>query len=195
MMLVSTNSQDVLALNYTNHTSDRYQIQFQYPSDWELKEKTTRFDEGTSIAIQKIALDNYGLITIGWSNDTVTGFGSADFTTAFYKAFRDLLSLDYSRDSRVIEQPSFINIDGQKVGTFLITQKDKYEDDAETFGTQVWLVYVGDHGYLMSFYSPTRMFDSPENIEIRNNFLKSIKFLGQSNATSSNMTNLGRFAE
>lgn len=184
VIIISTNSQDVFALQYSNHTSNRYQIQFQYPTDWELKEKMGRFDEGTSIAISKIALDNGGLISIGWDNDTVRGFGSADFTTAFYDTFRSLISSDYSKEYGIIEQPSFINIDGQKVGTFLFTQKDKYEEDAQTYGSQIWLVYVGDHGYLMSFTAPTRIFDSPENIEIRDHFIKSIKFLGNTTITN-----------
>jgi hypothetical protein len=193
LVLISINGQDVLAVQYTNHTSDRYQIQFQYPTDWELKEKMSRFDEGTSISVQNIDLANFRMITIGWDNDTLRGFGSTDFTTAFYKNFRDLLTRDYSKEYNVIEQPSFINIDGQKVGTFLYTQKDKYEDNAEAYGSQIWMVYVGDHGYLLSFVSPTRTFDSPENIQIRDQFIKSIKFLG--NTTSTNATSLGRFAE
>jgi hypothetical protein len=189
LILISTNSQNVLAVQYTNHTSDRYQIQFQYPSDWEFKEKMTRFDEGTDISVRKIALDNTGLIQIQRQNDTVRGFGSADFTTAFYKLFKDAISYDYGKDYNIIEQPSFTNIDGQKAGTFLYTQKDKYEDNAEPWGIQYWFVYVGDQGYLITFNSPTRMFDNPENTEIRDHFIKSIKFLGANNQTSTNTTN------
>jgi hypothetical protein len=54
---------------------------------------------------------------------------------------------------------------------------------------QVWVVYVGDHGYLISFGSTTDQFDSPKNVEIRDHFIKSIKFLGANNQTSTNTTN------
>ena len=69
----------------------------------------------------------------------------------FYKSFKDSISSDYSKEYRVIEQPSFLTVDGQKVGTYLYTSKDKYEDYASTWGTQNWLVFVGTHGYLISF--------------------------------------------
>jgi hypothetical protein len=69
----------------------------------------------------------------------------------------------------------------------LFTSKDKYEDNAWTWGAQHWVVYVGDHAYLISFNERTDLFDSPENTEIRDHFIKSINFLG--NTTASNVTN------
>ena len=44
-------------------------------------------------------------------------------------------------------------------------------------GSQIWLVYVGDHADEMSFTERTDKFDSPENIQIRDQFIKSINFL------------------
>jgi len=51
------NSCESLPIQYTNYTSDKYQIKFQYPSDWILKEKTNRFEEGSDISISD---DNIG---------------------------------------------------------------------------------------------------------------------------------------
>lgn len=98
-----------------------------------------------------------------------------------------------SYEQRVIEQRIFLTIDGQKAGTFVYTFKDKYEDSAWTLGSQIWLVYVGDHAYEISFTERTDEFDSPENIQIRDQFIKSINFLG--NTTNTNTPGVGRFAE
>jgi hypothetical protein len=41
----------------------------------------------------------------------------------------------------------------------------------------------------MSFMSSTNQFDAPEIKQIRDNFIKSIKFLGVTNQTNSNIPN------
>ena len=76
------NATDQGKLGYSNYTSDKYQIQFQYPTNWEFKEKANRFDEGTDIAISN-PNPGGGLIMIVYGNDLRAGFGSPDFTTAF----------------------------------------------------------------------------------------------------------------
>ena len=53
---------------------------------------------------------------------------------------------------------------------------------------QLWIMFVGSRHYKINFISTQDMFDSPENIEIRDHFIKSIKFLGGNNATQSNQT-------
>ena len=148
---LNTNA-SALGIKCSNYSSNAYKIQFQYPSDWELKEKINRFDEGTDISISKISTDNPGLITVGFNTDLIGGFGSTDFITAFYGTFKDAISSDYSKEYRVVEQPSFVNIDGVKTGTFLYSYKDKYEDYPVTSGNQIWMTYVGNAGYLISFW-------------------------------------------
>lgn len=39
------------ALQFTDYISPKNQIQFQYPSNWQIKEKANRFDEGSQIYI------------------------------------------------------------------------------------------------------------------------------------------------
>jgi hypothetical protein len=101
---------------------------------------------------------------------------------------------NYEKETRSIEEPSFVTIGGEKAGTFLIAQKDKFNENATDWGTQVWLVYSGNNNYFITFSSPTSMFDSPQKVEIRDNFIKSIKFLGNNTSPTSN-TDLGRFAQ
>jgi hypothetical protein len=44
---------------------------------------------------------------------------------------------------------------------------------------QIWLIYVGDMDYYLILFTALRYsFSNPENTEIRNQFIKSMKFLG-----------------
>jgi len=157
----------------TNFSSGLYQIQFEYPSTWELNEKTSRFDEGSDISVSGFSPS--GIITIGYINSSeILG---RDLQSELYRYFKVSID-DYKKEYRVIEQPSFTTIGDQKAGTYLITQEDKYEDFPTKYAIQIWLVFVGDHGYLISFSSSTNEFDNVDMTQIRNQFIKSIKFLG-----------------
>ena len=181
------------ALVFANHTSTAYQIFFQYPSDWEVTEKTNRFQEGPDISVSKVIPSDFGLITIGYINNTLNGVDPDPVTSKIYAFYREMIG-DYTKEIRTIEDPSFVTMDGEKAGTFVISRKDKYDDDAVLLGIQVWLVYSGYNEYLISFASKASMFDSPEKVETRDNFIKSIKFLGNSSVPTSN-ADLGRFAQ
>jgi hypothetical protein len=169
-----------------NYTSSLYQIQFQYPSSWELNEKKSRFDEGTDISVSSYSPSAY--IYVQYLNTTAVE--GIDFQMAVYEFFKSSIDSDYSKEYKVIEQPSFTTIGNQKAGTYLFTHKDKYEDYATRWASQHWIVYVGNHGYLLSFMTSTSQFDSPEMMQIRNQFLKSIRFLGDTNQESSIVPNL-----
>lgn len=182
MFVVET--QDVYGIQYLNHTSEKYQIQFQYPSDWVLDEKTGRFDEGDDISI---ATSN-ALVSVGinYYADLIAGFGSSNLESTVNGWMGQVRASDYSYEYKTIESPSFFNIDGQKTGTFVYTGKEKYSTDAVTVAVQPWITFIGSGGYLISFMTTSDMFDSPENIEIRDHLIKSIKFLGASDTTQSN---------
>ena len=183
------NSTKAPSSSYSNYSSDRYQIRFNYPSDWEFNEKTNRFEEGTDISIRSFdPAGGFSLITVGRLDNLITEFGSMDLMTGFYDLYKQAIG-DYSKEISVIEQPSFINIDGQKAGTFLYTQKDKYDDNALRLANQIWVVYAGDHGYLVSFASTPDQFDNEKNVKIRDEFISSIRLLGLENATNTNTTN------
>ena len=54
-LLFLPSDNQVFAVTFTNYTSDKYQIQFQYPSNWQLTEKQSRFEEGVDIKIQDVS--------------------------------------------------------------------------------------------------------------------------------------------
>lgn len=178
-------SPNVTVAAMSNYSSNLYQIQFQYPAAWELNEKTSRFDEGTDISISGFSPS--GLIAIQYLNTSTTQ--NLDFLSAVYDFFKSSIDSDYSKEYKVIEQPSFVTIDNRKAGTYLFTQKDKYEEFATKWASQIWVVYVGNHGYLLSFMASTNVFDSPEVKNTRDQFIQSIKFLGVTNEPQSSVPN------
>jgi PsbP-like protein len=180
----TTNSKS-LPIQYTNYTSDKYRIQFQYPSDWLIEEKTNRFEEADiTISNPNSLSDSMAII---FRNDFLKDFGLTDVQSGVISLHEDILN-SFKYDYRSIEPPSFLDIDGQRTGTFVVTGKQKYETNPITLAGQTWLTKVGNSGYMMEFFSSPQTFDSPENTEIHDHFIKSIKFLGINNASSTNTT-------
>lgn len=173
---------NAFAVQNSNYTSDKYQIQLQYPTGWDVTEKQSRFDEGTDLKIESASSPG-GLILMQYLNFTEEPV--SDFQTLFYQLYKSSITGDYSKEIKVIEQPSFMTIDGQRAGTYLYTTKDKYEEFASKVAAQNWIVLTGNRGYLLSFGAVSSVFDDPQNTEIRDHFIKSIKFLGMDNSTQS----------
>jgi hypothetical protein len=172
------------AVTFTNYTSDKYQIQFQYPSTWQLTERQNRFEEGVDVKIQ--GSTPYGLILIQYVN--LTDLLGTDFRELFYNLYKEDISAS-GKEIRVIEQPSFFDIDGQNAGTYLYTMKDRYEEYAVAMPIQKWIVAVGDHGYFLGFSASIGTYDTPEIKQIRDTLIKSMNFLGINNSTSNSIPN------
>jgi hypothetical protein len=168
-MFSITVGNNAFAIEYTNYTSVKYGIQFEYTSDWELTEKTSRFDDGPDIQI-KSGTDRFDIFRY---DDPETDLGALDVETASDKVFRGLLS-SFGSDAKVIEDRSSINIGGHSGQTFLIS----FLGNGIKGAHQNWHVFVGDHLYQIINLALASDFDSPENTEIRNHFIDSIKFPG-----------------
>jgi hypothetical protein len=179
--LFLTIDNQVLAISYTNYTSDKFQIQFQYPATWQLTERQNRFEEGVDIKVQGSA--PYGLIMVQYVN--LTELVGMDFRELFYNLYKEDIGA-YGREIRIIEQPSFFNIDGQNAATYLYTTKDKYEDYAIAVPIQKWIISAGDHVYFLAFSASIGTFDNPEIKQMRDTFIKSVEFLGTTNNSTFN---------
>lgn len=171
------------ALQFTDYTSEKYQIQFQYPSDWLIKEKANRSDEGAEIDIsnKKIAA---GKLRIHFYDDLLESFGTTNLDAAFTKFYSATTTDDNEYEFKIIESPSFGSVDSQRTGSFQMTFKQKNEIDPITGAVKYWITFVGNSGYKMEFMATPENFDTPDNIEIRDQFIESIIFLGQNNATN-----------
>ena len=161
---------NAFGIEYTNYTSDKYGIQFEYPSNWTVSEKASRFDTGD---ITIISGTNYFYIYRQDDPETVSWASDIEKATEMLLSSEQTSREDYTN---TIETPSYLTIDGKKTGTFLLALKLK--DSGVEAGQQFWLVLVGDRVYQIFNMELTRNFDSPENTEIRNHFINSIKFLG-----------------
>jgi hypothetical protein len=194
--LIISNVNGCFALQYANYTSEKYQIQFQYPSDWLIKEKENRFEEGSDIAISKNKIAT-GKMGIHFYNDIFENFGSTNLDSVFADFYKGRTTDDSKYEYRTIESPSFLNIDGQRTGSFLMTFKQKYEINPIIGAVQYWITVVGNNGYMIEFMSTPENFDTPDNIEIRDHFIRSINFLGLNNNTDTSgpISSVGRFAE
>ena len=175
------------ALQFTDYTSEKNQIQFQYPSDWQIKEKANRLDEGSQIDIsnKKIAA---GKLQIHYYNDLLEGFGSTNLDAVFAKFYTDTTTDDNEYEYKVIESPSFVRIDSQRTGSFLMTFKQKNEIDPITGAVKYWITFVGNSGYMMQFMATPQNFNIPDNLEIRDQFIESTVFLGQNKDTNTRGT-------
>lgn len=171
------------ALQFTDYTSEKYQIQFQYPSDWLIKEKANRSDEGSEIDIsnKKIAA---GKLRIHFYDDLLESFGTTNLDAAFTKFYSATTTDDNEYEFKIIESPSFGSVDSQRTGSFLMTFKQKNEIDPITGAVKYWITFAGNSGYKIEFMATPENFDTPDNIEIRDQFIESIIFLGQNNATN-----------
>jgi hypothetical protein len=168
------------AIVFLNYTSEKYGIHFEYPSDWDVLEKQSRFDEGGDIAV-KSGINSF---IISRYDDLYSGFGSSDIEIATNRMLNDFSRAMFGYDVRTIEEPTYLTIDGHKAGTFLVTFKEKFSGYGVKGAIQQWIIFVGNIGYLIMFSSSANIFDSPENIDIRDHFINSIKYIGDKTPTT-----------
>ena len=170
------------ALQYTDYLSEKYQIAFQYPSDWTINEKSNKLEEGTEIDVSDKEIGD-GKIGIHFYDDLLEVFGSTDFDFAFSDFYKHRTADDHKFEYKTIQPPSLLEIDGHKTGSFHIMFSQKDEIDPISGEVQYWITFVGENGYMIEFLSIPENFDTPDNTEMRDRFISSIDFLGLSNST------------
>jgi len=169
-------------LQYTDYLSEKYQIAFQYPTDWTIKEKSNKIAEGTEIDVSDKKIGN-GKIGIHFYNDLLEGFGSTDFDFALSDFYKHRITDDLKFEYKTIQPPSLLEIDSHKTGSFHIMFSQKDEIDPISGEVQYWITFVGENGYMIEFLSIPENFDTPDNTEMRDRFISSIDFLGLSNTS------------
>ena len=169
-------------MKYTNFTGDKYQIQFQYPSEWIVEEKANRVKEGSEIDISNKKI-GAGEIAIHYYNDLLKSFNTTNFDYLFSDFYKERSTNNLRYEYSTVEPPSFLNVDGQKTGSFLIISKQKGEVNPIGVEVQYWITIVGNTGYIVEFLSTPENFNTSENVEIRDRFIQSINFIGLNNTT------------
>jgi hypothetical protein len=175
------------ALQYTNYLSEKYQIAFQYPSNWTIEEKSNEFEDGTEIEVSDNEIGN-GKIGIHFYDNLLEDFGSTDFEFVLSDFYKHRITDDMKFDYKTIQPPTLLEIDGHKTGSFHITFSQKDEIDPISGEVQYWITFVGKNGYMIEFLSIPENFDTPDNSEMRNRFISSIDFLGQTDGMDASGT-------
>lgn len=166
---------------FTTYTSEKYGIQFQYPVDWTIKEKTYRFEEGGG----DITVRSPNLLTMFGIEykDALSLFRTLDIKDAAKTMISILEASLFGFDVLTIEEPHLVTIDNKTAATAVIAAEERYYNPPFKFLDQQWIVITDSNAYLISYLdSPTNNFDSPSHTMIRNHFIKSIKFLGDDSA-------------
>jgi hypothetical protein len=166
------------AVEFSNYTNDKINIQLEYPTGWKIIEKESRFDSGPDVMIADYSLSkNINIV----APDTPSGFdfGTEELTDLTLTA----VTRQYDKEYKTIESPSLTTIDDEEAGTFLITEQDKYDDYAVKYAKQAWIVPKDNKSYVFTFISSSSVFDDPENVEIRDHLINSIKFLDRDDTT------------
>jgi len=185
LILVTLSVIETFALKYANFTRDKYQIQFQYPSDWVVEEKANRLKEGSEIDVSNKKIGT-GEIAIHYYNDLLKSFNTTNFDHLFSDLYKERSTDNNRYEYRTVEPPSFLNVDGKKTGSFVIVFNQKAEVDPIGVEVQYWITFVGKTGYVVEFLSTPENFNTSENVEIRDRFIKSIDFIGLNNTTDAN---------
>ena len=175
------------ALQYTDYLSEKYQIAFQYPSNWTIEEKSDELEDGTEIEVSDNEIGN-GKMGIHFYDNLLEDFGSTDFDFALSDFYKHRITDDLKFDYKTIQPPTLLEIDGHKTGSFHIIFSQKNEIDPISGEVQYWITFVGKNGYIIEFLSIPEKFDTPDNSEMRDRFISSINFLGQSDGMDASGT-------
>jgi hypothetical protein len=77
-----------------------------------------------------------------------------------------------------------VNIDGIRTGTVVYAGKDRLGTDKLTIASQTWITFAGTSGHHISFLAFADVFDNPVNTQVRDQFIKTVRFLDVSTESS-----------
>jgi hypothetical protein len=163
---------DSFALDYVNYTSTKFNVQFQYPTDWIQTEKITGRETGADISVFENSNRSGSSFWITRGNNTEIG---SDLQMGVERIFKMLNESYGSNNYEIMVPASFVTIDGQITVTFIYSSRNKITETVY----QIWLTYIGSKAdyYLLSFVAPLSSFNNPNIGEARAQFIKTMKFL------------------
>ncbi|HSF51411.1 MAG TPA: hypothetical protein VLA74_11675 [Nitrososphaeraceae archaeon] len=172
LLFIFTAENTVLAIEYTNYISEKYNIQFEYPKNWHIVEKSSVIDEDPLITISDPMSSS--IIFIGYNDIILQSMPLKEVLESMLKAGKSDIKIEIKE---VIESPSLLTIDNHTAGTFVVTIEPKFGVDMKKNTNRTWIVPTTNHTYQIIYKSNPEVFDSTTNIEIRDHFIKSINFL------------------
>lgn len=174
-------------INYTLYSNPNIGISFEYPSDWKVDEKTSRFSDGADVEVSK------GFNSFKYMQDK-TDVGDSDFFDLEFMADMAQNELTKQPETQLVESVDMdkYKISGLDTATFLVkTEKSFSENSFLTldYATQVFLVDADNRFDTIMYQDTVTKFDEPESQEILNHMLNTFKFDDSSGASEDDEEN------
>lgn len=165
-------------VNYVTYSNKELGISFEYPSNWNVQEKTSRFSDAPA----DVEVSN-GLNSFKYQLDK-TGIGDSNFLDLELMADMTQNSLLGKSENSLVEGVDLDKhqIDGKDTATFLIKTDRSFGD----YATQVFIIDVDDRFDAIMYQDTVTRFDTPSSQEELNHILDSFKFIDSGTNDKSN---------
>lgn len=157
---------------YSLHTSVKYGISFEYPSNWIIDDKENRFISKSDIVINNPD-DEFHSFTINRDEDKslVSSMGGL---LKYDQEFIKFIEENYPEE-RIVE---YANYSDYKIGEYeTVTHTTAKGSSFMTYGVESFSVETPNAIYRITYQNTADEFDSSKSQEILNHLIKSIKFL------------------
>ncbi len=161
---------------FTSYNNTEFGISFDYPSNWEVSEKTNRFDTATP-DVKITSPDNFMnsfrfLNHYETSDESLASIGLKETAESYADAFIA------NPGSVLIEDvnDSKYTIDGNPTATFLFTDPGNMYVSDKDIGNQFFMVEYDGKLYAMGYKNTVDNFDSPQSQEIMERIISSVRF-------------------
>lgn len=161
---------------FTSYNNTELGISFDYPSNWEVSEKTNRFDTATP-DVKVTSPDNFMnsfsfLNHYETSDESLASIGLKKTAEGYADAFianPGSILIEDVNDSEYL-------IDGNPTATFLFTDPGNMYGSDKDIGNQFFMVGYDDKLYAMGYKNTVDNFDSPQSQEIMERIISSFRF-------------------
>ncbi len=161
---------------FTSYNNTEFGISFDYPSNWEVSEKTDRFDTATP-DVKVTSPDNFMnsfsfLNHYETSDESLASIGLKETAESYADAFIDnpgFILIEDVNDSEYI-------IDGNPTATFLFTDPGNMYGSDKDIGNQFFMVGYDGKLYAMGYKNTVDNFDSSQSQEIMERIISSVRF-------------------
>ena len=161
---------------FTSYNNTEFGISFDYPSNWEVSEKTNRFDTTTpdvKVTSPDNIMNSFSFLNhYETSDESLASIGLKETAEVYADAFIA------NPGSVLIEDvnDSKYTIDGSPTATFLFTDPGNMYGSDKDVGNQFFMVEYDDKLYAVGYKNTVDNFDSPQSQEIMERIISSFRF-------------------
>ncbi|MDN5868799.1 MAG: hypothetical protein L0H55_15550, partial [Candidatus Nitrosocosmicus sp.] len=163
-------------------TNNNIGITFEYPSEWDLDERTNRFANEPDVEVSD-GLNSFKFIDSDPAFEETLESFDLEFIAELGKN-----TFTKGPDERLIEDVDMnsYSIDGKDTATFLYTAIEDFEFVELEYATQVFFIDNEGKIYSAIYRDTVSNFDDPQSQAIMNHILESFKFINSEDDNVSN---------